>query len=203
MSSRKWTFRRLGDDDLEVLHRWLNEPGVVRFWDGDDVSWPAVVSQCGSSELRSSLATDHPEFVYDIAEADFDRLHTEQFLGMIDDRAAGWIQCYAVDDYDDESETRAWLDLGFDTTGAGIDYLIGEPTLRGTGLGSSMIEAFVHDVVFGRHPHWTQVGASPVRENPASCRALEKAGLTLLGSFDDPDSGPCDLFVKPRPSSTT
>jgi acetyl esterase/lipase len=33
------TFRRLTDDDLPLLHDWLNESGVVRWWEGDDVSW--------------------------------------------------------------------------------------------------------------------------------------------------------------------
>ena len=31
-----------------MLHRWLNEPGVVRWWEGDDVSWDAVVADYGS-----------------------------------------------------------------------------------------------------------------------------------------------------------
>ena len=28
------TFRRLVEDDLGLLHWWLNEPGVVRWWVG-------------------------------------------------------------------------------------------------------------------------------------------------------------------------
>lgn len=44
------TFRRLVDDDLPMLHRWLNEPGVVRWWEGNDVSWDAVVRDYGSSK---------------------------------------------------------------------------------------------------------------------------------------------------------
>src|SRR6476659_8903017 len=42
------TFRGLTDDDLPLLHRWLNEPGVVRWWEGDDVSWEGVVRDYGS-----------------------------------------------------------------------------------------------------------------------------------------------------------
>ena len=30
-----------------MLHGWLNEPGVVRWWEGDDVSWDAVVRDYG------------------------------------------------------------------------------------------------------------------------------------------------------------
>lgn len=194
-----WTFRRLVDDDLPLLHTWLNEPGVVHFWEGDDVSWPGVIAQYGSPELRGALANDFADFSYDVAEADFDWHHVEVYLALMDDEPAGWIQCYAVDDYDDEDEVKAWFELGFDATGAGIDYLIGEPTDRGRGLGASMIRKFVTDIVFGQHPDWTQVGASPRRENAASCGALAKAGLSLSGSFDDPEYGPCDLYATRTP----
>ncbi len=194
-----WTFRRLVDSDLPLLHTWLNDPGVVRFWEGDDVSWPGVVGQYGSPEIRATLAGDYPDFSYDVAEADFDWHHVEVYLSMADGEPAGWIQCYAVDDYDDHDEVKAWLELGFDPGGAGIDYLLGDPASRGKGLGSSMIRSFIDEIVFGQHPDWTQVGASPVRENPASCGALVKAGLSLVGSFDDPDYGPCDLHAVRRP----
>lgn len=192
-----WRFRRVRDDDLELLHRWLNEPGVVRFWEGDDVSWPAVIANYGSPEMRATLATEHPDYDYDATEADFDHHHVERYLGLVDGKPVGWIQCYAVDDFDDEDETRAWLNLGYDPTGAGIDYLLGDPASRGKGVGSSMIRAFIDSVVFGEHSHWTQVGASPVAANTASCRALAKAGLRLFGSFED-ELGPCDLYAQRR-----
>lgn len=193
-----WTFQRLCDDDLPLLHRWMNEPGVVRFWEGDDVSWPGIVTTYGSPEARESLSTEYPNFEYDAQEADFDWEHVEGYIALIDGEPTGWIQCYAVEDYDDEDEVKAWLELSFDPTGAGIDYLVADPTTRGKGLGSSMIRHFIDEVVFGLHPNWTQVGASPVRENTASCGALAKAGLQLLGSFDDPEFGPCDLYAQRR-----
>ena len=40
-----FAFRPLTDDDLPLLHAWLNEPGVVEWWEGDDVSWDAVVAE--------------------------------------------------------------------------------------------------------------------------------------------------------------
>lgn len=45
------TFRPLVDDDLPMLHRWLNEPEVVRWWEGNDVSWEAVVADYGSGNV--------------------------------------------------------------------------------------------------------------------------------------------------------
>jgi hypothetical protein len=35
-------FRPVVAGDLPRLHRWLNDPEVVRWWEGDDVSWTGV-----------------------------------------------------------------------------------------------------------------------------------------------------------------
>ena len=193
-----WTFRRLSDEDLPLLHEWLNEPGVVRFWEGDDVSWPGVIAQYGSPEARATLETDFPDFDYDEEEADFDWEHVEVYLGLLDGEPTGWIQCVAVEPYSDHDEVKAWVELGYELEGATIDYLIGDPAARGNGWGSAMIENFVHAIVFGQHAEWPQVGVSPVRANVASCRALAKAGFELFGSFDDPEFGPCDLYTRRR-----
>jgi RimJ/RimL family protein N-acetyltransferase len=167
------TFRRLADDDLPALHRWLNDPAVVLWWEGDDVSWEAVVRDYGSTS---------PE-------------HVEHWIASVGGRDVGWIQCYAAADEPDESDQ--WWALGVDRMAAGIDYLIGDPGDRGRGLGSAMIRAFVADVVFCLHPQWSQACASPYAENTASWRALEKAGFRFAGIIEDED-GPCRLMVADR-----
>ena len=171
------TFRRLTDDDLPLLYRWLNEPGIVRWWEGDDVSWEAVVRDYGST------STDP----------------TEYYIASLDGEDVGWIQCYATASYEDHREVQRWRSLGVEETAAGIDYLIADPASRGRGLGSAMIRAFVDEIVFGRHPDWTAVGASPQAANVASWRALEKAGFSLVGEFVD-EHGPARLMVAPRPA---
>jgi aminoglycoside 6'-N-acetyltransferase len=167
------TFRLLVDDDLPMLHRWLNEPGIVRWWEGDDVTWDGVVRD------YSSANTDRGEF----------------WIAAADGRDIGWIQCYAAADYPEE--TAPWFALGVDRTAAGIDYLVAEPTDRGVGVGSTMIRTFVADVVFGRHPSWTQACAAPHVDNISSWRALEKAGFRFVGEVAD-KSGPGWLMVTDR-----
>lgn len=169
------TFRRLTDGDLPLLHAWLNEPGVVRWWEGDDVSWEAVVRDYGSG------STDP----------------TEYWLVLDGDRPVAWIQCYLAADYAGEDEAEAWFHLGLPRTTGGIDYLVADPEARGRGLGSAMIRAFVDGVVLPRHPDWTHVAASPQAANVASWRALEKAGFTVAGEFDS-DHGRCRLMVTER-----
>jgi aminoglycoside 6'-N-acetyltransferase len=173
------TFHRLTDADLPLLHRWLNEPGVVRWWEGDDVSWDAVVRDYGSASTNPA----------------------EHWIASVDGRDIGWIQCYVTADNEDDEEVAAWRTLGVPRTAAGIDYLVSAPKARGTGIGTAMIRAFVTDVVFGLHPDWTHAAASPYAANVASCRALEKAGFHHAGTFDDPD-GPCRLMVLARPTQS-
>ena len=170
-------FRRVTDDDIDLLHRWLNESGVVRWWEGDDVSRSAVERDYGP-------ASSDP---------------TEHWLALDGEHPIGWIQCYGIADELESEEVAEWLRLGVERSAAGIDYLIGAAAERGRGLGSAMIEAFVEQVVFGLHPGWTRVCASPYRANVGSWRALEKAGFERVGEFDDED-GPCVLMCLSRRS---
>jgi len=167
------SFRRLADADLPLMHRWLNEPGVVRWWEGDDVSWPAVLSDYGTPTGDS----------------------TEHWIASVDGRDIGWIQCYPA--ADEPEETESWFALGVDGAAAGIDYLIGDSADRKRGLGSAMIRTFVVDIVFGLHPGWSQACAAPYDANTASWRALERAGFRFVGLIDD-DDGPCRLMVIDR-----
>ena len=168
------TFRRLTDDDLPLLHRWLNEPGVVRWWEGDDVSWPGVVRDYGSGREPDA---------------------TEFWIASLDGRDVGWIQCWPTADEPEEAES--WWALGVDHTAAGIDYLIGDAADRNKGIGAAVIRTFTDEVVFGLHPSWSQAAAAPLDANVASWRALEKAGYRFAGMVED-KFGPARLMVTAR-----
>lgn len=178
----RFTFRQVETADLPMLHGWLNEPGVVRWWEGDDVSWTGVVSTYGPDRADQS---------------------TQHWIASLDDEPVGWICCWPVNEPDAAEETAPWFPLGVDTAAAGIDYLVAAPERRGQGVGSAMIRAFTFRVVFGSHCHFTQAAASPYTANEASCRALAKAGFTFVGSIsypDDEDEGPCSLMVMDKPA---
>lgn len=172
MTVGQFAFRRLAADDLPQLHRWLNDPGVVRWWEGDDVSWEAVQRHYGGTTGS-----------------------TEHWIASADGTDIGWIQCYPA--ADDPEEADGWWALGIDPSVAGIDYLVGEPDQRGQGVGSGMIAAFVEQVVFGLHPEWNQVCAGPFAANKPSWRALERAGFRFVGTvgtgYDE-----CRLMARDR-----
>jgi RimJ/RimL family protein N-acetyltransferase len=167
-------FRPLAEADLPVLHRWLNDPAVVRWWEGDDVSWEAVVKDYGTPPTNTM----------------------EHWIAAVDGRDVGWFDCYAT--VDEPGEAEPWWASGIDRTAAGIDYLIGEAADRGRGLGVVLIEAFVAQVVFGRHPDWSQACAAPHVGNVASWRSLEKAGFRFVAVVPD-DHGGGRLMVHDRP----
>ena len=153
----RFIFRRLTDDDLPMLHEWLNEPGIVEWWEGDDVSWDGVVRDYGSQNNEP----------------------VEHWIAVLDGREVGWLDCYGMTDSPEEAE--GWASCGMEPDAAGLDYLVADPADRGRGTGSSMIRAFVEEVVFGLHPSWSQACAAPELRNEASWRALEKAGFRRAG----------------------
>ena len=168
------TFRPLRDDDLTLMYRWLNDPAVVQWWEGADVSWPAVVSRYGSAHSAP----------------------VEHWIALSEGDPLGWMQCYCAADAA-RGEAYYWKrHLELRETG-GIDYLVGEATSRTRGVGSTMIRTFVREVVFARHPEWRFAAAGPFEANVASWRALEKAGFRRLAILDDED-GPCVLMVADR-----
>ena len=60
-----------------------------------------------------------------------------------------------------------------------LDYLIADPALRGSGLGSRMIATIVEDT-WRSYPTAPVVLVAVVAANIASWRALDKAGFRLL-----------------------
>ena len=171
------TLRPLTRDDFPLVHRWLNVPQVRAWWREDPRTLPEVERKYGPR-----VDDDGPVqlFVIDVG-AD----------------AVGLIQCYRHAD-----------DPGWDRTvgipaAIGIDYLIGEPSRYGQGVGSTAIAALTTRA-FTLYPDAEVVVGAPQADNRASRRALEKAGFRLveerqLDSDDPSDAGPSAIYVFPRP----
>jgi aminoglycoside 6'-N-acetyltransferase len=148
------SWRRLVADDLPLLARWLADPVVARWWNHD--STPEGVQR----DFGPSVRGEEPG---------------EDLVVLLDGRPVGLVQRSVIDAYpEDMAEFRSLVEV---PDGAvELDYLVGEATLRGRGLGPRIIAALVRDT-------WTSRPATPailiavVAANTASWRALEKAGL--------------------------
>ena len=111
------TWRHLVADDLPMLGRWLAEPGVRRWWNHD--SSPEGVERDFGPSVRGEEAG-------------------EDLVVCIDGRPVGLVQRAVISDYPEDLAEFPRLVEVHDGA-VEIDYLLGEPGVRGRGLGPRMI----------------------------------------------------------------
>lgn len=165
------TWRPLAAGDLPLLAEWLREPEVARWWNHEH-STEAVQRDFGAS-----VRGEEPG---------------EDLVVSLDGRPIGLLQRSVIADYpDDLAEFAAIVDV---PDGAvELDYLIGDASLRGRGLGSRLIAEAVEST-WAAYPAAPAVLVAVVAANAASWRALEKAGfrrvaegpMELDNPIDDP-----------------
>jgi aminoglycoside 6'-N-acetyltransferase len=151
------SWRPLVDNDLPLLAQWLAEPQVARWWNHD--SSPAGVER----DFGPSVRREEPG---------------EDLVVLLDDRPVGLVQRSVIADYPEEMSEFATL-VEVPEGAVELDYLIGDPALRGRGLGARMIAAAVADT-WEAYPNASAVLVSVVAANVASWRALERAGLARI-----------------------
>jgi aminoglycoside 6'-N-acetyltransferase len=160
------SFSPLDRSHLPVLQRWLGEPHVARWWN-HDTSDAAVEKDFGP--------------VIDGVEPG------EDFVVELDGRPVGLIQLSRFSDHPDYAAELAPV-LAVGEGDGTIDYLIGEPSLVGRGLGARLIDIFV-DHVWASAPDLDALVVAVHEDNEASWRGLQRAGFTLVGhSLMAPDN---------------
>lgn len=163
------TFRPLTRDDFPLLTTWLEEPRVKRWWNHE--TNPEAVER----DFGPGTRGEEPG---------------EDLVVLLGDRPIGLLQRSVIRDYPEEyARFSAHVDV---PPGAvELDYLIGDPDLRGRGLGTRLIRAAVADT-WNAHPGAQAVLITVNAANVASWRAVEKAGLTFLTEGDMPPDNPID-----------
>jgi RimJ/RimL family protein N-acetyltransferase len=159
-TSGRISFRRLTEPDIPVLHRWLNAPHVLEWWDRpgpvlDDVREKYLPRVAGASDAT-------PYLIYR------------------DGVQIGYIQLYSV-------EAGAW-GLPDVRAGVGIDLFIGDTKYLHRGLGSAILRQFVREVAFRDAPV-AACYVDPVPRNHSAIRAFEKAGFSDVAAGTDPVTG--------------
>jgi aminoglycoside 6'-N-acetyltransferase len=162
-------WRPLVRDDLPLLARWLAEPGVARWWN-HETSVEAV-----DRDFGPSVRGEEPG---------------EDLVLLLDGRPVGLLQRSRIRDYaEDAAELATVVDVPEDAYG--LDYLLGEPALRGRGLGSRFIARAV-ERTWEDHPDAGSILVPVVAANRASWRALEKAGLHRVATGELTPDNPVD-----------
>ena len=155
---REIQFRPMALDDLELMHRWLNNDFVARWWPG----WPSL------EQVRAKYAPR-------IADAE----PTKCFITELDGHPIGFIQCYYICDRPDYS-------IGEEAANAaGIDLFIAERERAYRGLGPRLIREFLRRVVFAEYDVESCI-IGPAQNNAAAIRAYEKAGFKYLKTVSIP-----------------
>jgi aminoglycoside 6'-N-acetyltransferase len=171
-------FRPLRRADFPRLGRWLAEPLVARWWNHE--------TSPGALERDFGPTVDG-------------RDAGEAFVALAGERPFGFIQCYPLAAYPEYlAELTSVCEV---PPGAlSVDYFIGDPELRGRGLGAAMIAAFVAGA-WARHPQAADVIVPVAAGNTASWRALERAGFRRIAVGElEPDNprDPRDHYVYRR-----
>lgn len=162
------TWRRLAERDLGLLRQWLMQPHVARWWN-HDTSAEAVARDFGPA-----MRGEEP---------------SEDFLVMVEGTPVGLVQRCRFADYPEYCAEMAGIELP--DTAVTIDYLLGDPTRVGQGLGPRVIRAVVA-ATWTDHPNASAVVVPVHAANRASWRALEKAGLRRIATADLEPDNPLD-----------
>lgn len=161
-------FQPLTDHDLPALHRWLNTPHVLEWWDNPGPSYEQVVEKY-APRIREEQ-------------------RVECYTMLCGGEEIGFIQAY---DVEVGSEYAPYVP---DPRHAmGVDLFIGEKTYLHRGLGSRVLCHFVREVIFERRGADTCVIDPSVR-NRIAIRAYEKAGFQHVATFRQPEE-PDDTYL--------
>jgi aminoglycoside 6'-N-acetyltransferase len=165
----RFTFRRLTRSDFAMLAAWLAEPHVRRWWNHE------FTAQAVERDFGRSADGDEP---------------SEDHVAMLDGRAIGLVQYARFCDYPEYLDE---LSPVYDVPGGAvsIDYLIGDPSLVGHGLGTAMISAFVARI-WVTDPMASCIIVPVNSANEASWRALLAAGFRLVARGDVEPDNPID-----------
>ncbi len=146
------------DQDLPLVHRWMNDPAVAEFW---ELAGPRNRTE---EHLRAQLHGDG---------------RSVPCLGVLDGTPMSYWEIYRADL---DPLARHHPVRPHDT---GIHLLVGDATDRGRGLGSVLLRA-VADLILDRRPTCARVVAEPDLRNTPSIAAFLSAGFRYAAEVDLP-----------------
>ena len=160
------------EQDLPMLHEWLNRPHIVEWWAGEE---------------------ERPTLI-DVLEHYRPRVLAQEsvtpYIAMLGEEPIGYAQSYVALGSGD-----GWWEAETDPGVRGIDQSLVDPTQLNTGLGTKLVRALV-DRLFS-NPSVTKIQTDPAPSNLRAIRCYEKAGFVQEKAITTPD-GPAVYMVQSR-----
>jgi aminoglycoside 6'-N-acetyltransferase len=181
---RDIAFRRLAHDDLPMLAAWLAGPHVARWWHHETT--PAAVER----DFGPSVRGEEPG---------------EDLVVLLDGTPVGLVQRSFLRDYPRYRDELVAAGVEVPDGAVTLDYLLGDPTRTGHGLGTRVVAEAVRRA-WAELPGATTIVVPVPVGNTASRRVLEKAGLHRVADADLEPDNPADppphaVYRAERPAS--
>lgn len=169
---RPVTLRLMTEQDLPMLHDWLNRPHIVEWWGGE--------------AQRPSLE--------DVVRHYRPRVMAEDsvtpYIAMLDGEPIGYAQSYVALGSGD-----GWWESETDPGVRGIDQTLANAEQLNQGLGTRLVRALVERLF--ADPAVTAIQTDPAPGNHRAIRCYEKAGFVRKGVITTPD-GPALYMLQTR-----
>lgn len=150
--------------DLERIHRWMNQPHVIPFWN------LALDIDRMRQHLQKALADSHQTL----------------YLGLLDSIPMSYWEAYWVAD---DVVSQAY---DFHPEDQGIHLLIGEPDFLGKGYALPLLRAMTAFLL--QHPTTEKVIAEPDIRNRKMIHVFERCGFEFQREINLPDKQAALMF---------
>ncbi len=166
------TLRHMTEQDLPMLHDWLNRPHIVEWWGGEEErpTLDEVMKHYAPSVLAQESVTP--------------------YIAMLGVVAVGYAQSYVALGSGD-----GWWEDETDPGVHGIDQSLADPTQLNQGLGTRLVRTLVAQLF--KDPAVTKIQTDPAPHNHRAIRCYEKAGFVIEKVITTPD-GPAVYMVQTR-----
>lgn len=155
------TFERLKEEELHLLHRWLNTDFVIEWYEKDGMTLEQVYS-----DFIPKITGEEP-------------IHP--FIIKCNDKRVGYIQTYLIDDFPDYCIYVDAKEKSF-----AMDLFIGEEEYIHKGLGSKILKEFLSNHAFDLNDSECCI-IGPEPSNIVAIKAYEKAGFKYYKTINTSD----------------
>ena len=166
------TLRLMTEDDLPMLHEWLNRPHIVEWWGGEDKR--PTLDEVLEHYMPTVMAQES----------------VTPYIAMLGDKPIGYAQSYIALGSGD-----GWWEHETDPGVRGIDQSLADPAQLNQGLGTKLVRALVERLF--SDPTVTKIQTDPAPQNQRAIRCYEKAGFVQRQIITTPD-GPAIYMVQTR-----